>query len=244
MHSRKPRPPAPNKAALKAVEAVAGASIILNGTKTQTRRLVKPQPVAGQGMVNAAYCGDRNLWLRDGPCDETDPAYQWRCPYGQHGDRIYVRETFVHGHDYDAVTDRLRTHDDAGNELLMKTWFRATEAPTWCDDDGWEANTPWKPAIHMPKALARIWLEITGVRVERLQDISAADAKAEGIEGQFADGPWRNYQRDGYWFPEGKDTAPILSFRSLWESTGGDWAANPWVWVIDFKRDLAQKGPP
>ncbi len=206
---------------------------ILDGTKTQTRRVVKPQPVAGQGMVNAAYCGDRNLWLRDGPCDKTDPAKEWRCPMGQPGDRIYVRETFVQGHDYDAVTDRLRTHDDAGNPLPMKTWFRATDEATWCDEDGWEANTPWKPAIHMPKALARIWLDITSVRLERLQDISEADCIAEGACGGHGSIPGYAYS-----------ATPLEHFQHIWTSTGGDWAANPWVWVIDFKRDQNHKATP
>lgn len=69
---------------------------LLAGTKT--RRVVKPQPAANQGMVNAAYCGDRNLWLRDGPCSSSDPAKEWRCPYGQPGDRLWVREMhYLHG---------------------------------------------------------------------------------------------------------------------------------------------------
>lgn len=90
----------------------------------------------------------------------------------------------------------------------------------------------------MPRKYSRITLEITAVRVERLQEISASDAKLEGIEGQFEDGPWRNYQRDGYWFPEGKDTAPVRSYLTLWESINGpgSWEANPWVWVVEFKR--------
>lgn len=217
---------------------------ILDGTKTQTRRLVKPQPAPNTPHDGGTkWIAQDGLHVPVGSVGHLSLRYKQgiRCPMGQPGDRIYVRETFVQGHDYDAVTDRLRTHDDAGNPLPMKTWFRATDEATWCDEDGWEAKTPWKPAIHMPKALARIWLDITGVRLERLQDISAADAIAEGIEGPFANGPWRNYQSDGYWFPEGKDIAPILSYRSLWESTGGDWAANPWVWVIDFKRIHDQK---
>ncbi|MDR2325461.1 MAG: hypothetical protein LBE51_08700 [Acidovorax sp.] len=192
---------------------------ILSGQKTQTRRVVKPQPAAGQGMVNAGYCGDRHLWLRDGPCDKTDPAYEWRCPMGQPGDRIYVRETFVQGHKADPATGDLRRWDKDGNELPMTTWYRATDQIGWSDDDGWETNVPWKPAIHMPKDLARIWLEVTGVRVERLQQISRGDAMAEGCpHPNMASGP-----------------DPREWFAELWDSTGGDWAANPWVWVIDFK---------
>ena len=78
----------------------------------------------------------------------------------------------------------------------------------------------WKPSIHMPKWAARIWLEITGLRVERLQSISRGDAMAEGC-------PLPN-------MADGED--PRDWFAEVWKSTGGDWAANPWVWVIDFKR--------
>ena len=202
---------------------------ILDGSKTQTRRLVKPQPVAGQGMVNAAYCGDRNLWLRDGPCDKTDPAKEWRCPTGQPGDRIYVRETFCY-----------QWSDERG--WLDECWFRAT-TPDVEHPDGGE-KSPWKPAIHMPKTVARIWLDITGVRIERLQDISEADCIAEGI----SELPHQAAERGCWWTGNVAAGAalhgrtPRNAFQLLWESTGGDWAANPWVWVIDFKRDLAQKG--
>lgn len=189
---------------------------ILDGSKTQTRRIAKDVKHPGWG----------NAYTPGALAREPQHTIDRACPYGRPGDRIYVRETFVQGHDYDAVTDRLRTHDDAGNPLPTKTWFRATDEATWCDDDGWEANTPWKPAIHMPKALARIWLDITSVRVERLQDITDADALAEGVDRTNTSIP--GYARE--------------RFRNLWESTGGDWAANPWVWVIDFKRDVAPKG--
>lgn len=183
---------------------------ILDGSKTQTRRVVKPQPVAGQGMVNAAYCGDRNLWLRDGSCDETDPTYEWRCPMGQPGDRIYVRETFCH-----------KWCDDRG--WLDECWFRAT-TPDVEHPDGGE-RSPWKPAIHMPKALARIWLEITSVRAERLQQISEADCRAEGAHGGHGSIPGYAYSATSQ-----------EHFQHLWESTGAKWADNPWCWVIDFKR--------
>lgn len=220
---------------------------ILSGQKTQTRRVVKPQPAPGQGMVNAAYCGHPNLWLRDGPCDEADPAYEWHCPMGQPGDRIYVRETFVQGFKTDPSTGDLLQWGSDGEELPMTTWFRATDGGiSWSDDDGWETNVPWKPSIHMPKDLARIWLEITDVRVERLQQITDADALAEGVDRTNTSIP--GYARE--------------RFQRLWDSTTGrpalpantnskryarvkhwldthpdttGWGANPWVWAIDFK---------
>ncbi len=94
----------------------------------------------------------------------------------------------------------------------------------------------------MPRSACRLVLEIIGVRVERLQDISGDDAVCEGIEAQRSafGTAWRCYTSAhpaGSWYPEGKGTAPILSYGSLWEKINGaaTWAANPWVWVVEFK---------
>lgn len=148
------------------------------------------------------------------------------CPYGLPGDRLWVRETFVQGFEYDAATDRLQQFDDEGNELAKKTWYRATDSGiTWTDDDGWAANVPWRPSIHMPRSACRLELEVVGVRVERLQCISADDLAAEGIQ-EWIDG---GIDHDGL---------PRDAFRSLWESINGrgSWDANPWIWVIEFRR--------
>ena len=188
---------------------------ILAGQKTQTRRVVKPQPAPGQGMVNAAYCGHPNLWLRDGPCDEADPAYEWRCPMGKPGDRIYVRETWQH------ANFPLGPYDEGTTVFYRADYLDDPHGP-----DGEKSSEGkyrhWSPAIHMPKAAARIWLEITGVRVERLLSITEADLAREGIQ-EYID---KGVDHDG---------TPRDTFRKLWETTGGDWPANPWVWVIDFK---------
>lgn len=181
---------------------------ILSGQKTQTRRILKNQQ---------SYDLDK-------------------CPLGQPGDRIYVRETFVQGYKVDPATGAPHDCDEEGNDVPMTTWYRATDSGiSWEDGDGWETNVPWRPAIHMPKALARIWLEITSVRVERLQDISDADCIAEGIE--FFNGDHECGCRN-YMDKSGKDWTlnPRQAFKSLWESTGGNWHANPWVWAIDFKQ--------
>ena len=124
------------------------------------------------------------------------------CPYGAQGDRIYVRETFSQ-------------HPEWGQLA-----FRA-DGEEFEDADGWLWEPKWIPSIHMPKDLARIWLEITGVRLERLQDISEADCIAEGSDRT-------NTNRDSIYYARER-------FKQLWESTGGDWDANPWVWAIDFK---------
>ena len=141
--------------------------------------------------------------------------------YGEPGDRIYVRETWQVAR---------------GNPGIC---YAATDSKT---DEGNSPVTNWRPSTHMPKELARIWLEITGVRVERLQDISESDCLAEGIVPWYSGdqtvymlGPGDTsgaFGRAGSWKPK---RTPKEAFRTLWESTGGDWDANPWVWAIDFK---------
>ena len=172
---------------------------ILEGRKTQTRRVAKPvkHPDLGNLYTPGALAMGRE------PQHVIDRA----CPFGQPGDHIYVRETFSR-------------HPKWGQLA-----FRA-DGEEFEDADGWLWEPKWIPSIHMPKDLARIWLEITGVRLERIQDISEADALAEGARFELAS---IDSVRIGA-------TASFLSgFRNIWESTGGDWDANPWVWVIDFK---------
>lgn len=201
---------------------------ILEDLKTQTRRIAKlphmnplgewePTTVGGPGGGRTRDGKEVPLQVALGHTRTGDVI----CAPIQPGDRIYVRETFVQGYEEDPLTGRLKQWDEEGNDIPMTTWYRATNGGiTWSDDGESEANVPWKPAIHMPKSLARIWLEVTGVRVERLQSISRGDAMAEGCP-----------------FPNMADGAdPRKWFAEVWESTGGDWAANPWVWVIDFKR--------
>ena len=195
---------------------------ILSGQKTQTRRICKLETVADDTFMGGHY-----LKLKDGMTLAIgSEKVHIACPTGGPGDRIYVRETFVQGYKEDRDTGMLLTCDDEGNEIPKTTWYRATTPDlTWSNDGESEVNVPWKPAIHMPRALARIWLEITGVRVERLQVISEADCIAEGARGGHGSIP-------GY----GYNAMPHEHFRHIWESTGGDWTASPWVWVIDFKR--------
>ena len=183
---------------------------ILEGRKTQTRRIAKPVRHPDLGNVYSPGA----LVLEHEPQHVINRA----CPYGQPGDRIYVRETFSQ-------------HPEWGQLA-----FRA-DGEEFEDADGWLWEPKWQPSSQMPKALARIWLEITGVRVERLQDISDIDAAGEGI----------SYSTDhmGNWCGNGMDwqMTPRQAFRDLWKSTGGDWDANPWVWVIDF-RVLSTTGRP
>ena len=168
---------------------------ILEGRKTQTRRVAKPVKHPDLG----------NLYTPGALLREHEPQHviNRACPYGQPGDRIYVRETFSQ-------------HPEWGQLA-----FRA-DGEEFEDADGWLWEPKWIPSIHMPKDFSRIWLEITGVRLGRIQEITPGDCIAEGA--------WPVEQRE-----LGRGHEAVSAFREIWESTGGDWAANPWVWVIDFK---------
>jgi len=138
------------------------------------------------------------------------------CPYGVPSDRLWVRETFAK-----------IIGQSAG---WIETDYRATYTHGDRLGDSLGFRKKWTPAIHMPRDASRIDLEVTGVRVERLQDISEADARAEGAPAaDLASGHEVLFPRDGLhrW-----------GFRLLWEQIngGGSWAANPWVWVVEFRR--------
>lgn len=189
---------------------------ILDGSKTQTRRVVKPQPiydgkfaggwkVVGKNGHEAATCG---------------PLVSELCPYGQPGDRLWVRETWAAPHSEDGRPPRAIQCDQ------LRIHYLASEG---------RGGLVWRPSIHMPRWASRITLEITGVRVERLQEISEADAIAEGIERSYDQ--WRDYRTDqAVNYPSA--ATPIDSYRTLWEEINGQgsWDANPWVWVVEFKR--------
>lgn len=167
---------------------------ILAGNKTQTRRLVKPQP---QCFIGSGLPGGWTPAVADG-----EGMRALKCPYGQPGDRLWVREAFC--------DDWKQSHGIV---------YRADGG---LDADMFDAGCKWRPSIHMPRLASRITLEIVGVRVKRLQDISEDDTVAEGI-------------------PEGEVSpadAGRFAYRLLWESINGpgSWDANPWVWAIEFKR--------
>jgi hypothetical protein len=183
---------------------------ILDGRKTQTRRIVKPQPPAG---FHGPEMGPNGLWafVRVRKHNEWHDV---KCPYGLSGDRLWVREAWTLG---DGCAEPLK----AG--LREETERR--EVHYRADWGGIEDDVVWKPSIHMPRWASRITLEITDVRVERLHEINEADARAEGVLPAVYDGH------------ETKGEARIL-FRELWEKINGheSWAANSFVWVIEFKR--------
>jgi len=199
---------------------------ILEGRKTMTRRVMKHQP----GEVTAV---GRPLFFQDG---DTGRRVSPKCPYGQPGDRLWVRETWMNL----KGTGVSGSPDPKFNPKQIPVAYRA-ECTAEGEDARIDMGLKWRPSIYMPRWASRINLEITGVRVERLQGISEEDAKAEGIEpvgGPASVSPWRNYRI-------GKDgemslhcSAPSRSFMTLWESINGpgSWDANPWVWVVEFRR--------
>jgi hypothetical protein len=217
---------------------------LLAGTKTQTRRIAKPVKHPDLGNLYDAGA----LVLEREPQHVIDRA----CPYGQPGDRLWVREAFR----FAASLDRLSPNDVG--EKALDAGYNTPWAPTQFEADGSRAGawhgfdtpptvtTPGKlrPGIHMPRWACRLVLEITGVRVERLHQISEADAVAEGVPEesepceQCGDCGWLCIGGE----PQECDApgcgdGAIDGYRALWEQINGagSWAANPWVWVVEFR---------
>jgi len=175
---------------------------IMESRKTMTRRIIKPQEICNALIENGGVVGlyhpakvDRQGELYPGPerFGISNEDYSIACPYGQPGDRLWVKETFVP----DYFDDHKPGYKADWNNVAAE----------------YVPEPKWKPSIFMPRSTSRILLEITSVRVERLQDISAEEARKEGV-------------------------SDLLEFTDLWGSINGieSWYINPWVWVIEFKQ--------
>jgi hypothetical protein len=178
---------------------------LLAGTKTQTRRAVKPQTAVLTDEQARAF-GVRP------PAQENAPVVP--CPYGVVGDRLWVKETWK----ADQIWDGIRPVEIHEGEPLLYT---ADEHATGVVTFEWGRG---RPSIFMRHWMSRITLELTAVRVERLNQISEADAQAEGVDGCFV---WK-----------GEVPSRVSLYQRLWEQINGagSWAANPWVWALTFRR--------
>lgn len=212
---------------------------LLNGSKTMTRRVVKPRPDIVTMDGKAARWKTLKFYDRETrqaverDRDENGNRFieQINCPYGKPGDRLWVRETWAP-----------RTGGMLPElERAMIPRYRADGEfrPEW-------GFMKWHPSIHMPRWASRIKLEITATRIERLQDISESDAGFEGVELAHPGTPstwWKDYEakkipdalQDPY---HGLACSAQESFASLWRSINGadSWDANPYVWVVEFRR--------
>jgi len=170
---------------------------ILKGRKTQTRRVMKPQP---------STVDDAGRWYRMKSGGESLMTSAYPCPYGAPGDTLWVRETWTQ-------------YPIELNPEPCDAWYKATS-------NGPPPPFKWRPSIHMPRWASRITLRITDIRVERLQDISEDDARAEGC--------------DPVVHPDGAVDCGTrkTTFASLWNKINGPgaWDENPWVWVLAFER--------
>ena len=194
---------------------------ILEGRKTVTRRPVKATKAHADGFMMLDHGKGWRPYnaFGDFASDHEGMEYPIACPYGKLGDRLWVRETcYINDYREASVPEQERAD--------CEIHYRADGIP---DFEGEEELIRWRPSIHMPRWASRILLEVTDVRVERLQDITEEQALAEGIK-KHSDG--------GYHVEDGKhySDSPVESFACLWSSVGGNWDANPWVWCVSFKR--------
>ncbi|CAM6940226.1 hypothetical protein AM423_003045 [Klebsiella pneumoniae] len=177
---------------------------LLDGRKTQTRRIIKDCTVGRDPISKFIKIGKKFIGCYP---EDVPELIRECCPYGVPGDRIWVRETWA----------------EAGASAPDLKLYRANypeHVPSIYENVPPAEEIRWTPSIHMPRTASRILLEITDVRVERLRSMSQDDARAEGVIA--ASGPME----------------AGLAFRELWDSIYGEesWKANPWVWVIEFKR--------
>lgn len=205
---------------------------ILEGRKTQTRRVINPQPVHDPTS--------KMPWVDEGltPSGAGRTGHSLRlidCPYGRPGDRLWVREKFCQKLD-DAG---MFVYNTEGNLDPSCFWYAADglqvvkgngDGGTQYRKDGSEAS-PWRPSIHMPREACRMTLDIVNVRVERLQEIDVAGCRAEGIESLAIESHEYALHTKNDW---------LLGFSQLWDKLnakrGYAFDSNPWVWVIEFKR--------
>lgn len=211
---------------------------ILAGTKTQTRRLVRFKYGEGVDGVSGAKNPPPRLFVSRG--DQPTGMRQIECPYGGPGDRLWVRETWalVRGGGYNSFVGDYEDLDFHETKIPADSKPRGYST-VWRADDGWddysrEDGAFWRPSIHMPRWASRLSLEVVSVRVERSQEISEADAKAEGVTPLDSAPP--GFLDYNHLDP---DHTHRGAFAQLWDVINGEraaWKSNPWVWRVEFHR--------
>jgi hypothetical protein len=207
---------------------------ILDGRKTQTRRIIKdsclqqaPFDEISPIMNKKPYCKNGEWFYELQATVDSCDRYKIKCPYGVVGDRLWVRETWRCTGGGDLRNIIYRADGDSAMSYCGiddgRTGILHVPEPHWAEWDRLVYKTNrgcnWRSPIHMFKWAARLWLEITGIRVERVRNITDEDAKAEGvIVRNIGDRPYH-------------------AFKNLWNSIHGDgaWERNDWVWVVEFK---------
>lgn len=208
---------------------------ILEGRKTQTRRVMRPQPFWGERRIGPTMEQPRSCWIWSPKKDEVwfnwgkgfDPVIAYRCPYASN--TLWVRET------WQAISPDENERPLRECQIIYKA---TDEHPGLYNPD--KSDEPWygwRPSIFMPRWASRITLRVNNVRVERVQDISEDDAIAEGIINY----EYINPPKNGINYPDKLKAArlPQQKFKELWNSInakrGYNWETNPWVWVIEFQ---------
>lgn len=242
---------------------------ILEDRKTVTRRIIEKPTRFGMlsdlsAVVNILPAGAAEWWnlkATDGIVGAV------KCPYGQPGDRLWVRENWIYngsvfhtgGGKPESYESVIQYPADGEKRTVLRPGANLLSPPNQRKQRPDESNKEFnkylirffqvvRPSIHMPRWASRITLEVTGIKVERLQDITEDQAKAEGLTALTKDGALIKYgipDRDGLpgtdndgWPWQEWNTSPREAFKKLWESINGpgSWELNPWIWVISFKR--------
>jgi hypothetical protein len=213
---------------------------ILAGRKTQTRRIIKPQPPAPgvcefSPAPDIAYYKARlnKWWLVPGDVTESDPSphtlYEYKCPYGVPGDHLWTKETWRTSRQFDDLSPT-QIYEQFGDGAKRHLDYRAAPDPGLF----WGR---WRASIHLPRWASRITLEVTDVRVEQLHQI--------WLDHRGTDNQWQDLFAEGIpqvvcqYAPSDQLPTPLSEFIQLWDSInakrGYSWEANPWVWVVEFK---------
>ena len=225
---------------------------ILEGRKTQTRRVVKPQPHRVYDIAGATFDASDGVWAWHDSTEKICNLRRFACPYGKHGELLWVKEAWRYAGwsddgepkiEYAAGGSAWPKVPEERLDGVLDIWAALSAADNRAIDRV-SADRRWRSPIHMPRWASRLTLKITGVRVQRAQQITLDDAISEGVREVTKDGvvkkfcvydrgdmssvPWQDMPRDA-----------VSCYRTLWDSINGKshpWASNPWVWVVEFKR--------